>query len=78
MHPAITSELANVHLSFRLDNRLDIRAYPSSDKGQRFTTLHIISNGTQDVGKTKAAVEKIINEHTARAGKDIVWHVLLL
>ena len=74
MHSAIASELANVHQSFRFNNELDIKAYPSTDKGQRFTTLHIISNAAQDVGKAKAAVERILNGHTARGGKDIVWH----
>ena len=78
MHPAIASELANMHLSFRLDHDLDIKAYPSTDKGQRFTTLHIISNVAQDVGKARAALEKILNEYTARGGKDIVWHDFLL
>ncbi len=74
MHPAIASELANVHHSFRLKNDLDIKAYPSTDKSQRFTTLHIISIAAQDVGKAKAAVERIPNGHTARGGKEIVWH----
>ncbi len=74
MHSAIASDLANVQQSFRSNNYLDIKAYPSTDKTQRFTTLHIISNTAQDVAKAKAAVEKILNGHTARGGKDIVWH----
>ena len=78
MHSAIASELANVQQSFRSYDYLDIKAYPSTDKAQRFTTLHIISNTAQDVGKAKAAVEKLLNGHTARGGKDIVWHEFFL
>ena len=74
MHSAIAPELADVQQTFRSNNHLDIKAYPSTDKAQRFTTLHIISNMAQDVGKAKAAVEKIVNGHIARGGKDIVWH----
>ena len=74
MHSAIAPELADVQQTFRSNNYLDIKAYPSTDKAQRFTTLHIISNMAQDVGKAKAAVEKIVNGYIARGGKDIVWH----
>lgn len=74
IHCAIAPELADVQQSFHSNNHLDIKAYPSTDKAQRFTTLHIISNVAQDVGKAKAAVEKILNGHIARGGKDIVWH----
>ena len=78
MHSAISSELANVQQSFRSKNYLEIKAYPSTDKAHRFTTLHIISNTAQEVGKAKAAVDKILNGHTARGGRDIVWHELFL
>ena len=74
MHSAIAPELADVQQTFHSNNHLNIKAYPSIDKAQRFTTLHIISNMAQDVGKAKAAVEKILNGHIARGGKDIVWH----
>ena len=74
MHSAIAPELADVQQTFHSNNYLDIKAYPSTDKAQRFTTLHIISNMAQDVGKAKAAVEKILKGHIVRGGKDIVWH----
>ena len=74
MYTAISSELANMQRSFRSNNYLEIKTYPSADKNHRFTTLHIISDTAQEVGKAKAAVEKILNGHTARGGKDLIWH----
>ena len=74
MHSAIAPELAELQQNFHSNNYLDVKAYPSTDKAQRFTTLHIISTMAQDVGKAKAAVEKILNGHIATGGKDIVWH----
>ena len=78
MHAAIKSELADIQRSFRSNNYLEIKSYPSADKAHPFTTLHIISNTARDVGKAKAAAEKVLNGHTARGGKDIVWHELFL
>ena len=78
MHSAISSELVNVQQSFRSNNYLEIKSYPSADKTHRFTTLHIISDTAQVVGKAKAAVEKILNGHTARGGKDLIWYELFL
>ncbi len=78
MHAAISSQLANVQQSFRSGNYLEIKSYPSTDTAHRFTTLHIISNTAQDVGRAKAAVEKILNGHTARGAKDIIWNELFL
>lgn len=78
MHSAISSELENVQQSFRSNNYLEIKSYPSTDKFHRFTTLHIISNTAQEVGKAKAAIEKILNGHTARGGKDLIWHETFL
>ena len=74
LHSAIAPELTEVQRTLRSNSYLDIKAYPSADKAQRFTTLHIVSNMAQDVGKAKAAVEKILKGHIARGGKDIVWH----
>ena len=76
MYSAISSELADVQRSFRSTNYLEIKRYPSADKNQRFTTLHIISDTAQEVGKAKAAVERILSGHTARGGKDLIWHEL--
>lgn len=78
MHTAILPELTEVQQSLRSKNYLDIRSYPSTNKAHQFTTLHIISSTAQEVGKAKAAVEKILSGHTARGGKDIVWHELFL
>jgi len=78
MYSAISSELVNVQRSFRSKNYLEIKSYPSADKNHRFTTLHIISDTAQEVGKAKAAVEKILNGHTARGGKDLIWHDFFL
>lgn len=74
MHTAISPELVNLQQSLRSREYLEIRSYPSIDKAHRFTTLHIISTKAQDLGKAKAAVEKILNGHTARGGKDIIWN----
>ena len=78
MHSAISSDLMNVQQSFRSNNYLEIKSYPSTDPAHRFTAVHIISNTAQEVGKAKAAVEKILNGHTARGGKDLIWHELFL
>jgi hypothetical protein len=78
MHSAISSELVNVQQSFRSNHYLEIKSYPSTDQAHRFTTLHIISDTAQEVGKAKAAVEKILNGHTARGGRDLIWHELFL
>ncbi|KAL9130728.1 MAG: hypothetical protein Q9217_001165 [Psora testacea] len=72
MNSAISSELANVQRSFRSNNYLEIKCYPSANKNHRFTALHIISDTAQEVGKAKAAVERILNGHTARGGKDLI------
>lgn len=74
MYTAISFELANMQRSFRSNNDLEIKTYPSADKNHRFITLHIILDTAQEVGKAKAAVEKILNGHTARGGKDLIWH----
>ncbi len=78
MYSAISSELENVQRKFRSNNYLEIKSYPSADKTHRFTALHIISDSAQEVGKAKASVEKILNGHTARGGKDLIWHNLFL
>jgi len=78
MHSAISSELLNVQQKFRSNDYLEIKSYPSTDKAHRFTTLHIISNTAQEVGRAKAAVEKILNGHTARGGRDLIWHEFFL
>jgi hypothetical protein len=78
MHTAISPELANVQRSLRSKNYLEIKSYTSTDKTHRFTALHIISSTAQEVGKAKAAVEKILSGHTARGGKDIIWNELFL
>ena len=78
MHSAISPELINLQQSFRSNNYLEIKSYPSADKNHRFTNLQIISNTAQEVGKAKAAVEKILNGHTARGGKDLIWHEFFL
>ena len=78
MHAAISPEIASLQQSLRSRNYLEIKSYPSADKAQRFTTLHIISNTAQEVGRAKAAVERILDGHTARGGKDLVWHELFL
>lgn len=74
MHAAILPELENVRQRLRTKNYLEIKAYPSTDKEHRFTTLSIVSNTAQEVGKAKAAVEKVLEGHTARGGKDIIWN----
>ena len=78
MHSAISSELENVQQSFRSNHYLEIKSYPSTDQAHRFTSLHIISDTAQEVGKAKALVEKILNGHTARGGRDLIWHELFL
>ena len=78
MYTAISSELAHVQQRFRSRNYLEIKSYPSADEAHRFTALHIISNSAQDLGRVKAAVEKILNGHTARSGRDILWNELFL
>ena len=78
MYSAISSELVKVQRSFRSNNYLEIKSYPSADKSHRFTALHVISDSAQEVGKAKASVEKILNGHTARGGKDLIWHDLFL
>lgn len=78
MYTAISSELASSRENLQSNKFLEYKAYPSTDKAQRFTTLHIISNSAQEVGKAKAVVEKILHGHTARGGKDIIWHELFL
>ena len=78
MHTAIASELANVQQTFSSKGYLEIKSYPSTNKAHPFTTLHIISNTAQEVGRAKAAVEKILNGHTARGGKGIIWTELFL
>ncbi|KAL8927107.1 MAG: hypothetical protein Q9172_001529 [Xanthocarpia lactea] len=78
MHDAIASELANVGRSFRSNGYLEIKSYPSADKTHKFTTLHIVSDTPHQVGKAKAAVEKILNGHTARGSKDLIWHKFFL
>jgi len=78
MHTAISSELANVQHNLRSKSYLEIKSYAPTKKEDRFTTLHIISNTAQEVGRAKAAVEQILNGHTARGGRDIVWNELFL
>ena len=78
MYTAISPELAKVQRSLRSSNYLEIKSYPSTDQAQRFTRLHIISDTAQEVGRAKAAVEKILNGHTARGGRGIVWNELFL
>lgn len=78
MYAAISSELDTVRQSLRSRNYLEFKSYASTDKAHRFTTLHIISSTTQEVGRAKAAVEKILNGHTARGGKEIIWDDLFL
>lgn len=55
MYTAISFELANMQRSFRSNNDLEIKTYPSADKNHRFITLHIILDTAQEVGKAKAA-----------------------
>ena len=78
IYSAVSSELENVQRSFRSKNYLEIKSYLSADKNHRFTSLHIISDTAQEVGKAKAAVEKILNGHTTRGGKDIIWYEFFL
>ena len=78
MYTAISRELANVQQSLRSKNYLEVKSYESPDEAHRFTTLHIISNTAQEVGRAKAAVEKILKGHTARGGRDIIWDELFL
>ena len=78
MHAAISSELANLQQSLSSKDYLEIKSYPSTDKAHQFTTLHIISNTAQEVGRAKVAVEKILNGHTARGGGGIIWNELFL
>ena len=78
MHEAISPELANLQQSLRSKHYLQIKSYPSTGEHHPFTTLHIVSDTAQELGRTKAAVEKILNGHTARGGKGIVWNELFL
>ena len=78
MHAAISSEIADLKQSLSSKNYLEIKSYPPSDKGRQFTVLHIISDTALEVGRAKAAVEKILNGHTARGGKDIIWNDFFL
>ena len=78
MHTAISPELASVQRSLASKNYLEIKSYPSADKSHRFTSLHIISTTAHEVGRAKAAVEKILSGHTARGGKGIIWHEFFL
>ena len=74
MYTAISRELTLIQQRFWLNKYLEIKTYPSTDKAQRFTSVHIISNSAREVGKAKAAVEKLLNGHTARGAKEITWH----
>ncbi|MCJ1411567.1 hypothetical protein MMC19_005657 [Ptychographa xylographoides] len=78
IYTAISSELASVQQSLHSKSCLEIKSYIPTNLAQRFTTLHIISNTAQEVGKAKAAVEKILNGHTARGGRGTVWNELFL
>lgn len=78
MHSAISSELVDLQRSFRSNNYLYIKTLPSADKSHRFTTLDVISNTAKEAGKAKAAVEKILDFHTARGGKDLIWYEFFL
>ena len=78
MHSAIAPELANVQRSLGSSNYLEIKSFPSADQSQRFTSLQIISDTAQEVGRAKAVVEKILNGHTASGGRGIIWNELFL
>ncbi|MCJ1252186.1 hypothetical protein MMC30_009426, partial [Trapelia coarctata] len=78
MHAAISPEIADLQQSLSSKDYLEIKSYPPADKAKQFTILHIISNTAQDVGKAKAAVEKILGGHTARGAKDIIWNDFFL
>ena len=77
MHEAISPELANLRQSLRSKHYLEIKSYPSTDEHHPFTTLHIVSDTAQEVGRAKAAVEKILYGHIAR-GRGIIWNELFL
>lgn len=72
MYSAISLKLVNVQRSFRSNNYLKIKFYSSIDKTHRFIVLYIIFDSTQEIEKIKTSVEKILNEHTAREGKDLI------
>ena len=78
IHAAVASELAGVQQGMSLDGYLEIKSYPSIGKASRFTTLHIISDTAQKVGKAKAAVERILRGHTAKGGNETAWHDFFL
>ncbi len=78
MYTAISPELAKLQRSLRSNHYLEIKSYPSADQAQRFTSVHIISDTAQEVGRAKAAVEKILHGSTARGGRGIVWNELFL
>ena len=78
MYTTISLQTANVQQGLRFPDYLEIKSYPSTGKVQQFTILYIVSNTAQVAGRAKAAVEKISSDHTARGGKDIVWHEVFL
>lgn len=78
IYTVISPELGKVQRSLRSDHYMEIKSYASPDQAQRFTSLHIISDSAQQVGRAKATVEKILNGHTARGGRGIFWNELFL
>lgn len=78
MYNAISLEVAAVQESLRFSGYLEIKSYQSPDTAHRFVTLHITSDTAKQVGRAKAAVEKILKGHTVRKGRDIVWHEFFL
>ncbi|KAG8533543.1 uncharacterized protein KY384_001283 [Bacidia gigantensis] len=75
---AVSKELPNITLGFQPESPLRIKVYYSPNQRDRFTTLHIQSNSTQDISKAKARVEMILRGHTARSAKEIIWHDFFL
>ena len=76
MHTAIASELEQLQQVMSTNEDLRIVSYPAPDNVHRFTIVQITSKNAKDVGRTKAAIEKILVGHTARSGKDIIWNDL--
>ena len=78
MFDVVKTELQQVTERLQSRKYLEIKFYKGSPKEQRFTTVHVLGDTADDVGKAKTAVESILKGHTARGGHGIVWDELFL
>ena len=78
MFDAIRTELKHVPESVGPLKHLEVNTYKASKGAQPFTTVYISGALASDVAKAKAAIGKLLEGHTVKGGKGIVWDEFFL